>query len=340
MTLKQIIIALVFMGALWALFTSLHRDGIPSHRTEHPGQSLSLPDKSDALPISRVEIQGAAAGIDNDLEQPITSKIEALISCLQSKHKDVCLSDFDLILLSPEVVAEILLMKEISDVVKVDFICAILARTDPGEAPIYMDTICQLMSDEHSDNFRWFEGAISLMERDHEYWVQDFLSAITPRSIFFDDGTDLMPLLMRRLKMDSPAFDRILLEGGRGEWGGTSFQIERAFVVTMSEFSQNDPTAGLEYAWEALQSPFIDDQAGASIAQHCLFFTRILGQRNEIGPAEIEGMVEQLFSNPRFQLASATQFLADSGSGKFGGIDETLVANLRERANLIVEERQ
>ncbi len=196
----------------------------------------------------------------------------------------------------------------------------------------HLDTICQLMGGRPSAHSRWFESAISQAERVNRLWVANFLATLTHNSFFFDNGTDLLALLVRRLSLQSPEVNQMLFEGGMGEWGGTSAQIERAFVVTMVGQFKQDPQGSLGYALDAIRSPFTTLQAGNSLAQQSLFFVRVMSQRGEVLPQDVERMVVELFSEPRFQRASALQFLADSESGQFGSLEETLVATLRDTA--------
>jgi hypothetical protein len=137
--------------------------------------------------------------------------------------------------------------------------------------------------------------------------------------------------------MESPIVDQLILEGGRGEWGGTPDQIERAFLAAMSSLSEDNPQGALDYSLEALRSPFPSNETAISFAQHSVFFVKILSQRGEISGAQVEDVPGQLFSDNRVQEGSAIMSLKNIRGDRFGTLDATVVADYRRRAEKIIK---
>ncbi len=275
------------------------------------------------------------AVLPNDASKTL---VDNILNCLLESDPKLCLSQLDLGLITPEEIGEVLATAGIPRLSKITFLAEVLVKCEPGEAATLMDTVCQILGGDPSDHFAWFEAAISRVEVEYSFWLEDFITAITPDEIFYDNGTDLMPLIFWKIQVETPRVDQMILEGGMGQWGGTPEQIERAFVVTMAAFSESNPIDCFEYSYEALNSPFLTADDAKPLAQNSLFFAGIMGQNGEAEPEEVEALLSFLLSDIRFQRAAAAQFFEETRtSATFGGLDESTFSSLSFRAREIIE---
>lgn len=274
-------------------------------------------------------------------DQTILPTAPELIECLRREAYKDCLLELDLFAVSPEQIAIVLESEDIPGLRRQHFLAEVLLVCEPSEALLVMDSVCQLMGDRPSENYSWFEGIISILETRDPFWVKGFVLSITPSSIYDPDKTDLLPLLFRRIDMDTPRVDQIIRDGGLGKWGGTQFQIERSFVVSMANSYSLEQGAALQYAFEGMESPFLSSEEGASVVRHGLFFVGVMGQRGSLAQVDVENYVLQALSHPTYQLSGARQFLHESrGGSSYGGLDPSILSGLVTRATEIVGAEQ
>jgi hypothetical protein len=316
-------------GLIFALLKSQTPDSIADEAATETNAQATVEGLADSL--GRIPVSSATEVESIPASEP--SLADTILNCLFQPDPIACLESLDLTTISPEEIARVLSNEGVPRANLTSFLAMVLFKGQPGEASVRMDTVLQIMGGFSTARSGLFEGAIATLERDHKFWVQEFLTSLTPNDFFNPDRTDLMALVIWEIDMESPRIDQIIMDGGKGEWGGTVEQIARAFVVTLAESAHSDASKKFQYMYEALDSPFLAADQSRVLAQHSLHFAGTMGKRGNASPEQVEEMITFLLTDPRLQEYSAHQFLQELGlSVEYGGLDKDVVLSLASKA--------
>jgi len=268
------------------------------------------------------------------------SRLDAILRCLAETSSEACLSQLDFSEISPDEFAEILSSDQILFIDKAGLIVILMKSLGPREMGSFFDTVIQMMDGQPSDHYRIFEGAMGIMYSNDRTWAEWFFEGLTPRDIFFKDGTGLMIMMFNPVDDLPEELWKTLREGGLGEWGGEDGQVELAYSAYMRRLVYTSPESALDYANDALQSASVSGEALIDIAQNTVIYVSVLARKNpSINSQAIEEVLTSLLTHPRAEVAAAVQYVGMFSEQPFPGLSPEVSERYLREARAILERR-
>lgn len=173
----------------------------------------------------------------------------------------------------------------------------------PGEVMAFIDA-CWCGDDGDTEMQYVIENCFSTLMRSHADWTQAAAFGVRPEHLFGGAATIGPVLAARMLAEQSPDVARLLQEGARGEWGGSTDQMMRALHASTA-LLRADPDAAFEFLHSVARASTLpnDPQFGGSLVA-------MLGISNQYSNVHAEAtcaVILDVLNDARFSEQAARQ---------------------------------
>jgi hypothetical protein len=263
-----------------------------------------------------------------------TAEHTTLEQCLQydsAETRRACLAAGFAIPPSLDELAAWLCESQLSFTLQIEAVAHFVRQRQPAEAWVWLDGL-QTRCTRHRET-HFFKGVLQLAGALEPEWLRGFERSLAPEILYAQELGEAPVQIAVMLAQSGSEFARFVLEGGgRGDFGGTARQIDRAASCSLALQQPGEPFYG--YLVSVLRSPNLpeDSALGCTLARF-LADPRARPNGDALAPML---RLSELLQDRRLRESAALTLLRQIGDEPPKGVDAEIWKGLLAQARAVL----